>query len=457
MRNSGRPRAPVAIALAACLMVLAAGCTGGSPDPGAGTSGARASAPGRTPGTTGGGDFRLPAPATGRQSAAEVQRRLCARPPEPTPAPAPTQATTDQPPIVLDTEQRVQEYRELTYLAPVPIDSVTPAELRTGLEARFDREYPADLMARRSRAWSTVGVVPAGIDLRDAFHRYVSAEQGASYDVDTNVLSLVEHTDLEPIEHFGLVHELAAALDDQRFAEDRADHLLTACDDEAWMGAQGAMQGSAGFFATQVALRTFATGDQSVADPAVRLRQPAGVPPFVHAIRVFPDVQGPTFAATITDLGETEAINEPLSSLPVSTEQILHPADRLEDPPVAVDVPDLGPALGTGWRDLDVMEVGEEWLRAMLALRLDPSDADAAAEGWGGGRYRAWTDGSDSAVMLVTDWDTPKDAAEFETAMRQWIGDGSTAVTGTTQDPSTVVSLFATDPAALTAMEQALR
>lgn len=457
MRPLRSKRTPVAASLAVSLVLLASACTGGGP----GTDGrpnpptSRGTAAGATTGSSG-GDFDLPPPATGPESAAAVQQRLCTRPHAPPPAPVPTAGSSGQPPIVLDTERRVQEYRELTYLAPVPVDSVTPAELRSRLRARVDLEYPAAPMARRSRAWSTVGVVPADTDLRAEFGRYVSTAPGASYDVDTNVLSFVEHTDLSPVRHFGLLHELALALDDQRFEEARADRLLAACQDEAWMGAQAAILGSAGFFATQVALRTFATGDQSVANPAVRLQRPAGVPPFVHAIREFPDLQGPTFAATITDLGETEAINEPLSTFPVSTEQVLHPADRLQDPPVAVDVPDLGPALGAGWSDLDVMEVGEEWLRAMLALRLPASQAEPAAQGWGGGRYRAWTDGSRVAVMLVTDWDTPNDAAEFLDAATRWIGDGTSAVAGTTQDPSKVVALFGTDAPTLAAMRRAL-
>jgi hypothetical protein len=58
--------------------------------------------------------------------------------------------------------------------------------------------------------------------------------------------------------------------------------------------------------------------------------------------------------------------------------------------------------------------------------------------------------------MLVTDWDTPKDAAEFLDAMRRWIGDDTNAVAGTTQDPSKVVALFATDAPALAAMRRAL-
>src|SRR6266542_6121375 len=74
------------------------------------------------------------------------------------------------------------------------------------------------------------------------------------------------------------------------------------------------------------------------------------------------------------------------------------------------DLPDLGPALGSDWKDLDVMDVGEEWLREALALGLDRGEAGTAADGWGGAQYRAWTDGSHVAVLLETGWDTPEDA-----------------------------------------------
>jgi hypothetical protein len=269
----------------------------------------------------------------------------------------------------------------------------------------------------------------------------------------------VEDTHLDPVAHLGLVHELAVAIDDQRFELARAEPLLDACREEAWMGALGVAEGSAGFFATQVALRTFSPAEQAILEPDRLYPRPAGVPPFVHALQVWPFVEGPRFASVITDLGETEGINEPLSTFPVSTEQVMHPADRLDDAPVAVDVPDLGPAIGAGWRDLDLMDVGEEWIDAMLTLRLDANRASSAALGWGGGRYRAWTDATNAAVLLITTWDTPRDAGQFLAAARRWIGEGSgqSAAAGMAGDPTTVVAMFATNPTTLAAMEDALR
>jgi hypothetical protein len=123
---------------------------------------------------------------------------------------------------------------------------------------------------------------------------------------------------------------------------------------------------------------------------------------------------------------------------------------------VPVDVPDLGPALGAGWSNLDVMDAGELWLRTMLGLRLPAGDAVAAAAGWGGGQYRAWTDGPHTAVLLEMAWDTPRDVGEFLGAVRRWIGGRGTATAGTIGDPTKVVALFASDPATLAALRGAL-
>ena len=107
-----------------------------------------------------------------------------------------------------------------------------------------------------------------------------------------------------------------------------------------------------------------------------------------------------------------------MTTFPASTEQILHPERWPNDVPQPVDVPDLSPALGAGWQDLDVMTVGEAWLQIMLALRLDAGDAERAATGWDGGLYRAWTDGAHTAVVLRTVWDSAEDAQEFSDAMQ---------------------------------------
>jgi hypothetical protein len=85
-----------------------------------------------------------------------------------------------------------------------------------------------------------------------------------------------------------------------------------------------------------------------------------------------------------------------------------------------VEVPDLASLLGTGWSELDLSDVGEEFLLALLALHLPRSDAARAAAGWNGGRYRAWSDGARTAVVMATRWETLKDASEFAAAVNRW-------------------------------------
>jgi hypothetical protein len=152
--------------------------------------------------------------------------------------------------------------------------------------------------------------------------------------------------------------------------------------------------------------------------------------------------------------GGTAAVDEVLRHPPTTTEQVIHPERYPADQPSPVDVPDLSGDLGSGWGDLDAMPVGEEWLDAMLRLRLDPSFADDASAGWDGGVYRAWTDGSDVAVVMDTAWDSGEDAAAFAAAMTSWNEGNGTASVAT--DGTHVTLVFATNEEARTRLDAAL-
>jgi hypothetical protein len=145
-----------------------------------------------------------------------------------------------------------------------------------------------------------------------------------------------------------------------------------------------------------------------------------------------------------------------MANFPVSTEQVMHPERYPNDAPTPVNVGDLRPKLGPGWTDLDVMSVGEAFLSIMLGLRLPRITSDAAAAGWDGGVYRAWSDGDHVALVLSTVWDGPRDAAEFASAMRQWLGsrEGRSASVLPVEGQRARV-LFASDPATLTSLESA--
>jgi hypothetical protein len=248
-------------------------------------------------------------------------------------------------------------------------------------------------------------------------------------------------------ERFVLAHELTHAIDDQHFDLTRLDDLAADCEDEASSAAIGAIEGDAQFFSAQVLVR-FPSG--SIGDVLGALLQGfgdqpdlSGVPPFVQTLEVWPYTAGLAFMTRLQLDGGTEAVNRALQDPPTTTEQVIHPERYPTDVPTAVDVADLSGALGPAWGDLDAMDVGEEWLDAMLRLRMDGPTADAATAGWDGGVYRAWTDGTDVAVVMDTAWDSTADAADFLRAASSWekaSGGASTA----TQSGSTVTLVFAT-------------
>src|SRR4051812_8055899 len=160
-----RPRLFRVRAAAVSLLVAAAACSGGGnpgPGPASGspaTTGSHDGATtGGTPGATaptGAGDYRLPAPSTGERSSDAVMQRLCVRPAAPEPEAIPTQRTEDQPKFALDPEQSIQESREMPSLPPAPARDAPDGELGSEREEDFNRQYPADLMERRTSTWQT--------------------------------------------------------------------------------------------------------------------------------------------------------------------------------------------------------------------------------------------------------------------------------------------------------------
>jgi hypothetical protein len=161
------------------------------------------------------------------------------------------------------------------------------------------------------------------------------------------------------------------------------------------------------------------------------------------------------FISALEARGGLDAVDEAFVDLPTSTEQIIHPERYPNDAPTPVDVQDLSSELGPGWEDLDAMAIGEAWLQTALGLRLDGSQASVAAAGWDGGTYRAWSDGTDTAVELSTVWDTSRDAEEFAASMNEWIDQGGGSAQVLEPDGKAVTVLFANDQGTLDALETA--
>jgi hypothetical protein len=385
---------------------------------------------------------------TGPGSAAAAMERLCDAPKAGGGSGVTPEGPT--PPAIANVEHQVETVRDLKYTAHVAVQPVTEAQIDRRLSKNFDKSYPVDFYARRSEAWGTIGVIPAGTSIRNALLAFQTGNVVGFYNPANKKLVYVGDTELSLNERFFLAHELTHAIDDQHFGLSRLDAIVARCDDEAFTAALGAVEGSAQFFATQVIIRF--PSDAAVGGSGGGSLD--GVPPFISQMEFWPYTVGLAFVQQLDEQGGTVRVNQALRSFPVSTEQIIHPERWPNDTPQPVDIPDLGPLLGDGWSDLDVMTVGELWLQLMLDLRLDTGAASRASTGWDGGIYRAWTDGSHTAVVLRTVWDTPDDAQEFADAMKEWIGNG----TGIVEDPvgAGVDVGFASDDATLNALESSL-
>jgi acyl carrier protein len=393
-------------------------------------------------------------PPSGEGSAAAALERLCDYGPPPGSEPPPAEGPT--PDAVAEVQEAVEELRGLDFTERVVADSATRAELVDGLEESFDYSFPEELLGRRSRAWQAIGVIPPETSIRDELEAFASGQVIGYYDTLTGELVFIGTDDPSPVERVTLAHELTHAIDDQNFGLERLDVLLTSCRDEAASAAVALVEGNATYFMTAYAFR-YLTPEEQLSLGEAGGGEQAEVAPFVERQQVWPYVAGQTFVTALSNEGGVDAIDEAFRDLPVSTEQILHPERYPNDVPTPVDVTDLAPALGSGWEDLDVQEVGEAWLLLALDLRLETGTAEDAAAGWDGGVYRAWTDGEQVAVVLSTVWDSAEDASAFADAMREWIAgspDGQAAAVLPVEG-SSVRALFASDAAALEALRAA--
>ncbi|HEY1330571.1 MAG TPA: hypothetical protein VGH10_03755 [Actinomycetota bacterium] len=435
MRRIAAARGRAAAALLAAGLLLAA-CTRSSTSSGSAPSASAGSA----------------APAAGRPIVSAQPNPLCDYPAPSTAAP-PSPAAL--PGYVQRIAGQVEQVRDLKFVHPVAPEPVTQEQLNESLRSQVEQQLPKDLVDGEGQAWMTIGVIPRGTDLRAALLDYYGSQILGYYDTNTQRLVFVGSSTPNAYQQFVLSHELTHALDDQRLRfGPLADDLQQTCQDERSSAFTALIEGDAVSNSVRWAQR-FLTQDQ-----LGQLNQeategsppPATIPSFVLSLQSFPYTAGLSFVRALEQRGGESAVDAAFRSPPLSTEQILHPSRYPSDRPIPVVVPDLSSHLGPQWRLIDQAQPGEDWLRLMLALHLPETQAESAAAGWGGAEYRAWSDGTHSAVLMKTVWDTAPDAGQFAAAVRSWLPQAGTMGEVETLD-GTVSVLFASDAPTLQRLE----
>jgi hypothetical protein len=351
--------------------------------------------------------------------------------------------------------QQVEVVRGLEFDEGVAAEAVTRDQMGDIVRGSVDSEFPVEMMERRARAWATIGAIPTATDLYGAIADYGASQTIGLYNTATDRLYYVTAGQFSPLERLTLAHEMTHALDDQHFDLGLLDQLIRTCQDERAEAFLSLGEGDAvemSFRWAQAHLSASELVDLGV-EVAAAPGPPASVPPFVSETFLSPYLTGQAFVRALLAGGGQKALDAAFRDPPRSTEQVLHPEKYGLDEPQVIQVPDVEEELGEAWDDLDVQDVGEAWLLRLLHLELPSSDATDAAAGWDGGQYRAWADGTATAVVLETLWDSDEDAAEFAAAIEIYAqGRPITAVT----EEQAVRVLFASDAESLRALEAAL-
>src|SRR4051794_23851008 len=324
--------------------------------------------------------------------------------------------------------RRVEAIRGLPFKKiPDPL-IVTPGQARHDALADVDRNKPEEIHTSE-RIGELLGLLPHGTDLREVEGGLYDEQVLGYYDPHRKRLAIVAGplAGDDAGSEITLSHELDHAVDDQHFNLDRK---MPASTDDAALAFSALVEGTATSVMTDYARRYLSAGDtlETALSSLGASGGTDGIPPYVLNSLLFTYLSGQKFVDRLRDVaGGWKLVNYSFSARPpLSTEQVIHPEKYLvNERPVPVRLP-----AGAAMRRTAHGTFGEFDTDQLLELGgVGSVEAGDAAAGWGGGRYALF---GDDVLVVGWAWDSAKDAAEAEKALRDYASkrkdDGAVAV-----------------------------
>ena len=308
------------------------------------------------------------------------------------------------------------------------------AQVRDYVIHKFDDDLPPAELAGAQAAYRLFGLIPDSLDLRRTMVDLLTEQVAGYFDPDSNALYIP--TDIDPSQaRLVISHELVHALQHQYLNLDSLVELKRQNDRRS--AAQAILEGQATLAQILVLmpeqkieslpnfweLRTALGGQQD------QMKVFGSAPLWLRESLIFPYLGGAEF---VRWFDHEYPGKQPYGVLmPISTEQILHPARY-----AAGDRPDAL-AFESPARDTVRYEdgLGEFEIRLLLQQHLgDDGAAASLAAGWDGDRYQVLGQGSGAgagagaeALVWYTLWDDKRAATRFRTGLesawaKRWLG-----------------------------------
>ncbi len=331
-------------------------------------------------------------------------------------------------------QEQVIELRGLESTGSVKRSLISQESLRQHVINDFLEDYTQEEMKNDVITLSTLGLLPPDFNLYDFYVELYSEQVAGFYDDETKEMYITQGEGFQGPERLTYSHEYTHVLQDQNYGTE--DGL--GCNEDAWeedsegcAALQALIEGDATLVEIDWLLNNATRQDkQEIEKFYTTLSSPVfdSAPAFMKEDFIFPYTYGQQFVEHLYEQDGWDSIDLAYRNQPVSTEQILHPNRYPAEKPVPVDLPDMIPVLGEGWRESDRGVMGEWYTYLILAEGLEPatrlktSDAETASEGWGGDSYVVYYNEqlNGSALVLRTIWDSTRDADEFGQAFEKY-------------------------------------
>ena len=303
----------------------------------------------------------------------------------------------------------------LTFKTPPKVETRSKEQVREFVTKQFTDSAAARDIAGQGAAYKLLGMIPDTMNLQ-AFLTSLFEEQIVGYyDPHTKVLYVVDGA---PKDMVGLTitHELVHALQDQYISMDSVQKIRG--DNDRLSAAQSVFEGQAVYEqistmlgGSNIAINLPAGWDrirEMIRETQASQPVFAAAPRIIQETMIFPYLSGAEFYRNYKERKPGSII---YNDMPVSTEQIIHPAAYFltRDNPTRVTLGTLSNATKEYENNL-----GEFETRLFLFQQLnDQNEAVRGATGWDGDRYAVVNTPQGQGIVWLSVWDSPVDAGEF--------------------------------------------
>lgn len=318
---------------------------------------------------------------------------------------------------------QIEQATGLTFKRPPVLEIRTREQVREYLLKRFDEQSPASELEAEEQVFKTLGLVPQSMDYRKFLLDLLTEQIVGYYDPRTDVLYVVEGLPRETT-NIAISHELVHALQDQYVDLDSVQNLTGDADRAVAM--QAVLEGQATYeqmtamVGGDIALRVPGGWDQirqTIREAQSEMPLFANAPLVIQESLIFPYLSGADFIRRFK--AERKGGN-PLTDLPVSTEQVLHTSAFFGEPrdePSTIVLP--APVAGEKVYENGIGEFGTRIF--LFEHTRDQNLALQAAMGWDGDRYVLTRTPAGRSIAWVSVWDSDLDAAEYANAMSETV------------------------------------